>query len=41
MFKLIKIAFLGAIGLAFTATAYADFTFLGRSIYNEPTKGLH
>ena len=28
MFKLIKIAFLGAIGLVFAATAYADFTFV-------------
>ena len=28
MFKLIKVAFLGAIALAFAATAYADFTFV-------------
>ena len=28
MFKLIKSAFLGALGLAFAATAYADFTFV-------------
>ena len=40
MIKSIKVALLAMIGLAFTATAYADFTLImGRSIHNEPTEG--